>query len=483
MKIIEFKHIFSYLLILSMLFTASCGDDDTEDSIMSDTDLTTVTDETTADLYSNLPTDDYGGEEFRIMNTSFTYAIYQLDTEAQNGDVLNDAIWKRTSEVEDCLNIDIKVTDEDYWSGSAFSTVRNAVLADDNSFDACCLGFFDNVSLMTSNLYIDLNAVNELDFSKPWWFSEANTYYELGGKLFTAHSDASPNLYESIWVGFFNKQIAEDEGIENIYELVNDGDWTIERVGILASQTARDLNGDSQLGNDDQWGILTHNGATFAFLRGQNERAIDIEDGIPFLNDTDENFINAVEKIRAIFENSGVMWNQKHQSEFGWNCIEGFENSRGLILFEVLGNAASLRDMDKDFGIIPFPKADEEQENYYSSYSRAANGFCIPKTAKDISRSGTVIELLSAYGYKYIRPAYYDKVLTGKTIRDNESANMLDIILENVSCEMAYNYPWGDCINAMANIMSGTSDIMSTLESSKSGIEGAIEKHLEQIQD
>ena len=52
----------------------------------------------------------------------------------------------------------------------------------------------------------------------------------------------------------------------------------------------------------------------------------------------------------------------------------------------------------------------------------------MPITTPDKERTGLIVEAMCAASRKYIVPAYYDKVLTGKLIRDTESEEMLDVI-------------------------------------------------------
>ena len=98
--------VFAALILTAMLAgLVSCGGsesgDVTNDSGSGDTSSQT---ETTVDIYADLPTGDYGNEKFSILNSSYTYCEYRLDTETQNGDTMNDAIFNRTSLVEEMRN-------------------------------------------------------------------------------------------------------------------------------------------------------------------------------------------------------------------------------------------------------------------------------------------------------------------------------------------------------------------------------------------
>jgi hypothetical protein len=104
-----------------------------------------------------------------------------------------------------------------------------------------------------------------------------------------------------------------------------------------------------------------------------------------------------------------------------------------IMLFEgLLKYAAYMRDMKDDFGIIPLPKYDEAQAAYYSTPGAGINFFAVPVTVKDTECVSAVLEGLAILGHQDIIPTYYEIVLKSKYSRDEESAEMLDIIRENI---------------------------------------------------
>ena len=469
------------LAILLALTGVSCGNNGNSDETPTGGDTGTTSPETEKDIYDDLPTGDYGGETVTILNNSVTWAEYRIDSEEINGDSMNDAVYQRTKFVEDKLKVEIELIEQDLYSGTA-GYLANLVLAGDDSIDASFIGAMYNVANISKGIYIDLNDVDEFDFSKPWWDTNSMKYYEIENKLYMAHNETSANLHDTLWVGFFNKKMLEALKLDDIYSIVRDGKWTIDKLKEYVEAGTSDLDGDGELGANDQWGLMTHNGSGFGFLHGSDKRGVDIKDGMPYVSPIDDRMFDVITKIRSVFELEGTMTNDKHQGKLGYNCVNGFANGHSLLHIEVIGNAKTLRAMDADFGIIPFPKFDEKQERYIAYYSPAMNAFSIPKTTKDLSRTATVIENLSAYGYKTVRPAYYDIVLHGKTVRDEESREMLDIIFANIEGEMAYVYNWGGYADTLKSVLSGSGDIVSSLESKKTAVETAIENYLKDLQ-
>jgi len=55
--------------------------------------------------------------------------------------------------------------------------------------------------------------------------------------------------------------------IENLYNLVRENKWTIDKFYSIAKETAKDLNGDGKLGLDDVAGILSSNDKGRGFRR------------------------------------------------------------------------------------------------------------------------------------------------------------------------------------------------------------------------
>ena len=68
---------------------------------------------------------------------------------------------------------------------------------------------------------------------------------------------------------------------------------------------------------------------------------------------------------------------------------------------------------------------------------------CIPQNVNSLERSGYVTELLAYQGKKLMTPAYYEKTLVGQYTRDEESAEMLDLIFATRTYDVGYYYALG----------------------------------------
>ena len=130
-----------------------------------------------------------------------------------------------------------------------------------------------------------------------------------------------------------------------------------------------------------------------------------------------------------------------------------FKNDQILFNYQQLLIAFELRAMDADYGLIPFPKYDEAQETYLTSTSNSWNTFVsVPATVRDTERIGYVLDSLGFYSKQMVTPEFIDTTVRTKTLRDEDSAEMLGIILDNIVYDIAFVYDWGE-LRSMVNMM------------------------------
>ena len=109
----------------------------------------------------------------------------------------------------------------------------------------------------------------------------------------------------------------------------------------------------------------------------------------------------------------------------------------------------------------------------------------VPSNAENPERTGAVLELLNAEGRASVLPVYYDIVLTSKISRDNESAEMLDIIFNNIVFDfgMTYNIS-GDMLYLYPNILkTQNTDVSSYYEKNIKTANKKLENFLEDIEE
>jgi hypothetical protein len=439
------------LLLAAILLVsiASCANGEDGISGGADTDGDTGAAETAdpnldADGYlrDTLPADlDLGGEKVTMLIRSLVAAT-EFYVEEMTGDIVDDALYTRNRCVEERLNADLEFLDlAGEWDqrDSFNSAIRSSVMSNDGLYDIAAV-LSNQLSILTlEGLLTNLSNVEYLDFEKPWWADGLLDELAVAGKLYFASGDASLGLINGMMCMFYNKNLAEDYDLEDIYQTVQDGKWTIDALLSMARGTYSDLNGNGKVDREDRYAFCIGDwNQSYGFIEAFELPVTEKDsEGYPskFVYGG-EKVVNAVAKLVSIFKNEEGM---------AIDSKKGFVNefAAGQVLF-ITGefkDTSVYREVDTfDFGVIPYPKWDEVQKDYHGGVRATYSSFCIPITASDIDAAGAVMEAFASESYRRVSPAYFENALKIKYTRDNESANMFDLIKSSVIFNFAISF-------------------------------------------
>ena len=97
-------------------------------------------------------------------------------------------------------------------------------------------------------------------------------------------------------------------------------------------------------------------------------------------------------------------------------------------------------DMDDDFGLLPLPKYTVEQETYHTTAQDAYNAMSVMRNAKNMEMIGAALELLSAESWRTVRPQLCESSFKFRYMRDSESGQIFDIIVDGITFDHAILY-------------------------------------------
>jgi len=464
-----FKIIMLFLAV-SMIFSAfaGCGDNNAGDStpaVTSGDNIGPGDEEEPVDvkLLPDVPDADYNGYEFNVL-ISVNGEIALLNdfrAEEETGDAINDAIFRRNIFVEDKYNIkivDIEMPAADGMDRpEAMKRVRNSVAAGDNSYDAVMISGYGCASLTQTGHLMDLNAMRPIDLSKPWWDQMANRDLMIKDRMFYTTGAISNVVNRATYAILFNKQMIKDYQLDDPYALVNSGEWTYTKLIEMANQVTQDLNGDGVIGFDDRLGGLVWDDTMMGIINSIGERcAIINSDGVVELTLFNERTLQVFDQyMDFVMSDSGLTYQRQD-----WASVQAdamFENNQALFYLQIMELVVRLRAMEIDFGVVPFPKLDTTQQNYFSTVGSWHSGFiCVPLGQEDSARTGAILEALAAESMYTLLPAYYDIALKGKYVRDEESEEMLDLIFSSKVFDLGWIYQIGnyneDIMNQLRNM-------------------------------
>ena len=412
----------------------------------------------TEKIMPDLPDVFYDGHEFNILVTSDVGDTVRNDFFADEltGEVINDAKYMRNIYVEETYGVKINNISSGWSNGKGVGLIRKSSAAGDFAYDAAMTTVYDACDLAVSGLIPDLNNISLLNLSKPWWDQKANRDLQIKNKMYFTTGDISQVANDSTYAVLFNKKLVREYGVENMYELVKAGKWTYDKLAELGKSVRSDLNGDGIFDENDLYGAIIEDDTMMSLINSVGERCAKINNnGEIELSLYNERTIAAVKKYTDwTFDKTSVYAYQRYVGKVGdYYFITMYENDQALFLLRGMETIAELRAMETDFGILPFPKLDENQIDYCSPVGAWKSMFLsIPTVQEDVERTAVILEALAAESRYTLRPAYYDISLKGKHARDEESVEMLDIILTTRIYDFGWYYQFGSYNNAIMDM-------------------------------
>ncbi|MCL1794385.1 MAG: extracellular solute-binding protein [Oscillospiraceae bacterium] len=469
MKIFRFEKIFAAMIavIAAPIIFAACGGPDATNGENKKNEASEapfsgeIVESANGKILPDIPDADYGGHKFTILVAlnfvSEEYFWNDFDAEEENGDTINDAVYRRNTYVEDTYNVKIVTVRKsilDMVETEGLKSIRTSVSSGDYTYDAALLSTYSACPLATEGLLMDLNSMAPLDLSKPWWDAKANEDLMIKGKMFYTAGDISNVASNATNAILFNKKLVQELGLEDPYPYVKEGKWTFDKLMEMALPASADLNGDGKYDFEDRYGGLIWDNSLMAMVNAVGEQCAKIDaSGEIVLTFNSEKTLDIFDKFTDFLFDKTQALGYQRQDWAGVRANQMFENNQALFYLKMIDEVPHLRAMEVDFGILPYPKFDENQKNYYNTVDVWHTGFiCAPVLQEDASRTGAIFEALSAESKYTLRPAYYDRALKGKHARDDESQEMLDIIFSTRNYDVGWMYQIGGYVEELLNL-------------------------------
>lgn len=415
---------------------ASCGNEAADPAETGAQTTEPVTEAVTEDPLKpeNIEGVDLNGYNFRMYTRGKGATMF---VEESTGSTMNDAVYERNLAVSEKLNVTFErfYTEGDSNAGNA----KNVILANEDAYDIVLpharIAFS---SYIMEGLCYDWYDLTNVDLNKPYWYADARDSFTINDHLFGMVGDIDYDNLGQTKCLYFNKQLVADYDLTSPYELVKNDKWTLPAFAEMVKNVKSDLNGDSQLDmeNDVMAYATSWWSGPINVLYAGNQRIAKINnDGEMYLTLNSERTVQLYNDYFSIFNSDNSYLLLQDDSS---PIVKAFKDGRMLIMDGLLYSAESLRTMDLDFGIIPWPKLDETETEYRTGCDAGCNLIIVPVTIPDVDCTSVIMEALCYYGNKIVIPAYYDIALQTKAARDEESAAMLDIIRASRLYDVGY---------------------------------------------
>ena len=325
--------------------------------------------------------------------------------------------------------------------GQIASEVKAVVTAGDDAYDLVLGQMEESGKNALEGYFRNWYDIPHVNFENPWYPKSLvqDGIASVNGKMYVAMSDLCISYAEQTWAIAYDKVEAENYGITGVYEAVREGKWTIDKLLEWTEDIYTDVNNDGIKDEGDFYGFM--HSATgchlAAYLYGFDQRTVDLKDGNPVMILNTEKTVSIFEKLYQLNQNPGT----KDYAGSSLRVRDLFPAGRSVFATMQMHHCYNhMREFENPYGIIPFPKWDEAQEEYYSIVDAGCNIIAVLMTAQNTEMIGALVEALSAESWRSVMPTYCDITLSAKVARDEESSEMINMVLENRFIDFAYLY-------------------------------------------
>lgn len=467
------KRIFASLLAALMLSSALAGCSDSSGSgggaesktpsgesskpseNSSETETETEAETEPAQIKPDIPeTADYGDDDISFLvwdreGWAGTVRRYRdiIAEDGINGEGINDAVYNRNSRIESAYKV--KITLERTPDSGFVAKINTSIGAGEAIYDVIYPRLVEAVTLFKSGKVHNLHNVKYIDFEKPWWDSNSVDTLTINGFLPCAATSMNVNDKDATAAIAFNKELAQSHNLEDLYTVVREGRWTIDKAAEFSDVADADTDGNGTMEPDkDIYGFLGGKDVMESFYYGAGGMMAKKNDSgeLEFVFGTERDLDISAKVIE--FMNQPWFMNHHMIKNTDDNYYRQlFVEGHGLFFWMRLDDVTNMREGETDFGILPIPKYEETQSDYYSMVSRWITGLPsipITLTGEKLDEVGLILEALSADSHYTLIPEYIETSLKTKNSRDAESGEMLEVILANRVYDPMHIYNFGN---------------------------------------
>ena len=355
----------------------------------------------------------------------------EIDLDDYAGGALEAAVYDRNATVEEIYNV--VITNEYVGVDQGYSTaLRSNHTSGDDRYQVITLRSYEIKALVLEGLMSNMFSFSNLHTDMPWWNQDSVSAFTLGSSLFFAAPEMLLRDKAATACVYYNGKVATDNGISNLYELVESGDWTFEEFISIAEDVATSLDGDDLMNShEDLWGSTSGVAQPYLIYGGAGMKyAHTDEDGYLVYDFGDDDSILYLQEVydRYIF-NDAMPLNESPTTFSPPADFNIFKSDLSLFEPGLVKGLLNYRDMESDFGVLPTPKLDEYQENYYSLvwiHQDCVLG--IPSVVGNSEMVTIVLEHMNYLSYYDVYPLFYNTIILGRSPRDEQSRKMLELV-------------------------------------------------------
>ena len=392
----------------------------------------------------------FDGETVTILCRDNTFVADEMFVDDYNGAMINDAVYSRNEKVKSLLGIELeahKIAGTDNYAIS--NELRNAASNGETYFDIAANSTYSTIMYTGENIFVNLKDCEYLDLDAVYWSQGFNDNASIGDAQYLATGAIALSLFRYMFVNFYNKPLLEAENCENLYTVVDEKRWTLDYQIQLSKDLYSDADGSGTVTEGDTVGFAT---STILYVDPYWSSC-----DIPIISKDADNlyqFDLDLDKLSGTIDKLITLYHETNAWVDNTSTDDGKQTALGNLFSSGKVGVTCMRlcsveteqfiSMDDEYGVIPVPKYDEAQENYYTylhdQFTSLGITSVLASDEERVQMLGAVLEAMALESYKTVVPAYFETALKGRYLEDSESWRMLDMIYENVRVDAGVLY-------------------------------------------
>ncbi len=480
------------LLLVCIPVLAACSTDPVQESSTEEPSQTSVEESKDEGIPFPLEAKNFGGQTIRVLTRVNESANQFVPDEESEGTVISQAVLDRNQYIEEHFGLTLEIEK----TGTPAVEIGTYIESNLDDYDIVCDALCRMLPSITENYFYSLN--DWLDLKQPWWDQQANEYLTLSDKIFFVTGDAlyTDDLHTSAILfnkSEYNKYFAEQYG--SLYEIVDRKEWTYDLMSEMAKAYSQPDDTGTWTNLDCLYGIVTdgYTGASQLVTGSGVLTVAKDNNGELTLHVKDEQSINAFAKVYDILnDTTQSMYVEQLTADTKWNDIASmFTNNKALFRIGYVINLLSLKNEENpdkvDPGIIPIPKFNKEQDEYYDGvniYQCEVLGIPVSNVAH---REATcyMLEALGYYSSTYgpfktnsVTYSVYETTLKLQSVTADEDSRMMDYILSHRMYDLGAIFNWGGSLTGVYSfcLYGGSNNLVSKWDGMESSVKVAMEE-------
>ena len=491
-------------LLLAVLFCAGilvgCGDSDKDEGnkdsasgsvsgngATSGDDVSVNTDELVEDYFE--------GQTIRVFTAAFNDAyVTEIGDNSANencAEVLSVAIKERTEAVEAAYGVTIEefiMIDPKRYNGTFLQAVREYAYSGTWEYDILYPCLLDAGTMAAEGVLEELSGASGIRIQNSWWDQTFIRDTAIGNKTYYLTGDIGLRAKNSAGCIYFNKQLMDNAGITYPYQLVRDMEWTIDKAIEMMKQAdlSEDTDGDKKITYHDTYGWSGQDGDMQKLFYASGERIVSVdEQGNLKVSVYNERSAKVIESILNLLQDDADY--VRGDDYFGESktpmtmLLDSFKSDQCLFYSGGMEDALKLGDMKSDFGILPSPLFDSQQEQYNTMMGAwSANAYCIPYGLDEerTYRAQVILDALGSYSVDTVAKTYYDVVLQYQKLRTDDDVEMLKLIFSCAGTDLGDVYRVGGLTGMLTDLIQKP---QGSFASSYDGLSTTAQANLEEL--